>query len=192
MDRGLAAAVANRFIESLVEFNSRNRQSRARERRRFVEGRVPEAETELRRREEVLKTFLEANRTWQQSPNLVFEEGRLSSDIQIQREVFLTLRREYETARIEEVDETPIITVIERAFPPLLRSRPARTRLALMVAALVAMLSVLLAYAVEYIGRLRKEVEAGYVELEGLLRQMWERGRRVLGKGARGAPGSTG
>ena len=194
VDPVLAAAVTNRFIESLKMFNSGTRQSRARERRRFVEERVAEAETELRRREEVMKTFLEGNRTWQQSPNLVFEQGRLSSDIQIQREVFLTLRREYETARIEEVDETPIITVIERAFPPLLRSRPARTRFVLMVTALVGMLSVLLAFAAEYIDRLRKDGEAEYVELEGLLRQVWDRGRgrRVLGKGTRAAPESTG
>ena len=192
VDPVLVAAVANRFIESLEEFNASTRQSRARERRRFVEERVAESETELRRREEVMKTFLEGNRTWQQSPNLLFEEGRLRSEVQIQREVFLTLRREYEAARIEEVDETPVFTVIERAVPPLLRSRPARTRLVLMVAALFGMLSVLLAYAAEYIGRLRKEGEAEYVELAGLLRQMWERGRRVLGKGTRAAPEGMG
>ena len=128
MDRGLAAAVANRFIEALTEFNSRSRQSRARERRRFVEERVAEVETELRQREEVLKTFLERNRTFQ-SPQLAFEEGRLRSDVEIQQEIFLTLRREYEYARIEEVNEVPVITVIDRAVPPLLRSRPARRRL---------------------------------------------------------------
>ena len=43
------------------------------------------------------------------------------------------------------------------------------------------MLSVLLAFAAEYIDRLRKDGGAEYVELEGLLRQVWERAPESTG-----------
>ena len=114
----LAAAVANRLVAYLNEFNTHKRQSQARERRRFTEERVAAADSELRRAEDAVKTFYERNRGWQQAPELVFEETRLRRQVTVSQEVFLTLKREYETARIEEVNDTPVITVIDPAVPP--------------------------------------------------------------------------
>ena len=51
--------------------------------------------------EEQLRGFYERNRSWQQSPQLTFDEGRLRRQVEIRQEVYLTLRREYETARVE-------------------------------------------------------------------------------------------
>jgi len=114
----LAAAVANSLVDYLNEFNTKTRQSQARERRKFVEQRLTDGEGALRLAEEQLKSFNQLNRSWQQSPQLAFEEGRLRRQVDIQKELYLTLRREYETARIEEVNDTPVITVIDpRNFP---------------------------------------------------------------------------
>src|SRR5256886_5441719 len=77
-DPGLAAAVANRVVEYLNEFNTHKRQSQARERRRFSEERVVAADSELPRAEEAVKTVYERNRGWQQAPELGFEEGPLA------------------------------------------------------------------------------------------------------------------
>src|SRR5205807_750473 len=52
----LAAAVANRVVEYLNDFNTKKRQSQARERRKFTEARVVAADSELRSREEAVKT----------------------------------------------------------------------------------------------------------------------------------------
>src|SRR2546430_10409083 len=82
--------------------------------------------SELRRAEEAVKTFYERNRGWQQAPELVFEEARLRRQVNIGQEVYLTLKREYETARIEEVNDTPVITVIDTAVPPERRTSPQR------------------------------------------------------------------
>src|SRR5207247_10065243 len=123
----LAAAIANRFIDYLNDFNTRKRQSQARERRKFVEQRITAAELELRAAEEELRTFYERNRSYQQAPQLVFEEGRLRRQVEIRQEVYLTLKREYETARIEEVNDTPVITVIDVAVVPQEKSWPKRT-----------------------------------------------------------------
>ena len=58
-----------------------------------------------------------------------FEEGRIRRQVEIRQEVYLTLRREYETARIEEVNDVPIITVVDAAVPPVEKSWPKRAAL---------------------------------------------------------------
>jgi uncharacterized protein involved in exopolysaccharide biosynthesis len=156
----LAAAIANRMVASLNEFNTHTRQSQARERRRFVEQRIAEAETELRAAEGDLRAFYERNRSWQQSPQLMFEEGRLRRQVEIRQEVYLTLKREFETARIEEVNDTPVITVIDAAVAPRLRTRPRRTLMVLLGFLLGAIAGVFAAFGTEYVGRVRRAQSA--------------------------------
>lgn len=156
----LAADVANRMIAYLNEFNTHSRQSQARERRRFVEQRIVEAETELRNTESDLRTFYERNRSWQQAPQLAFEEGRLRRQVDIRQEVYVTLKREFETARIEEVNDTPVITVIDSASPPQLRTKPRRTVMVLLAFVAGVFLSVFTAVSIPYLVVLRRGVVA--------------------------------
>jgi hypothetical protein len=58
---------------------------------------------------------------------LIVEEGRLRRQVEVANEIYLTLRREFESARIDEVNDTPVITVVDAAVPPRLRSWPRRT-----------------------------------------------------------------
>ncbi|MGH7545618.1 MAG: GNVR domain-containing protein, partial [Gemmatimonadota bacterium] len=197
----LAADVANRFVLYLNEFNAKTRQSQARERRRFVEEQVAAAERDLRGAEEELKTFYERNRSYQQSPQLVFEEGRLRRQVEIRQEVYLTLKREYETAKIEEVNDTPVITVVASAVPPQEKSKPKRLLLVVLALVLSGMVSVFWAFGAEYVDRMRREDEGEYREFRGLVGRMRDdvkaMGRRlsrraVKGKGSGGSPGSAG
>jgi uncharacterized protein involved in exopolysaccharide biosynthesis len=158
----LSALVANRFVALLNEFNTHTRQSRARERRKFVEERVAEGERSLRAAEDQLKQFYEKNRSWQQAPQLVFEEGRLRRQVELNQELYLTLRREYETARIEEVNDTPIITVVDSATPPTRRSKPKLVILTTLAFILGCLIAVFSAFGVEYVNRLRHENEKEY------------------------------
>jgi uncharacterized protein involved in exopolysaccharide biosynthesis len=166
----LAAAVANRLVEYLNEFNAKHRESQAHERRRFVEQRIVDGERELRSGEEDLRTFYERNHSWQQSPQLVFEEGRLRRQVEIRQEVYLTLRREYETARIEEVNDTPVITVIDAAIPAPRDAKPKRLPLVGLALILGATLGVLVALGTEYVERMRREEDEHYRRFTGLLK----------------------
>src|SRR2546422_30508 len=167
---GLAAAVANRVVEYLNEFNTHKRQSQARERRRFSEERVVAADSELRRAEEAVKTFYERNRGWQQAPELVFEEARLRRQVTLGQDLYMSLKRETETARIEEVNDTPVITVIDPAVPPQQRSQP-KPALWIAVALLVGgMVGISWALAAAYVERARGSAEPEYRELGRLLR----------------------
>jgi len=165
---GLAAAVANRMIGYLNEFNTQTRQSQARERRRFVEQRIIGAEAELRSAEGDLRAFYERNRSWQQSPQLMFEEGRLRRQLDIRQEVYLTLKREFETARIEEVNDTPVITVIDAAVAPQLRTRPRRTLMVILGFLLGAILGVFGAVAAPYVDQVRRGMGQEHPDRSGL------------------------
>ena len=182
----LAAEIANRFVMLIDQFNTQYRQSQAREQRRFVETRAGEAAQALRGAEDSLKAFYERNRLWQQASHLVFEEGRLRRQVEVQQDVYLTLRRELETAKIEEVNDTPVITIIDRAVPPHRRSSP--RFLVLLVSAVVtgAVIALGWAFGVEYLKRLRDIDAAAYQELSSHLHSA----RMGLKKGASNRMGS--
>lgn len=154
-DPALAAAVANNFVSFLNLFNTQYRQSQAREQRQFVEQRLADGASQLGVAEEALRTFYEHNRSWQQSPGLTFEEGRLKRQVDIRQDLYLTLDREYETARMEEVNDTPVITVIDEATPPVRKSKPKRALLVVVALVLGAMVGVFWAAGVEYVAELR-------------------------------------
>jgi uncharacterized protein involved in exopolysaccharide biosynthesis len=158
----LAAAVANRLVSFLNDFNTKTRQSQARERRKFAEQRVAAGEQDLGSAEEALKSFYQANRSWQQAPQLVFEEGRLRRQVDLGQELYVTLRRQLETARIEEVNDTPVITVIEAAVVPQRKSSPRRMLWATLAFVVGAIFAIVLASAAEYIDRARLEQQDLY------------------------------
>ncbi len=146
----LAAAVANRMVDLLNQFNLERLRSQSRERRRFAEERKNEAERELAEAENQHLRFLQANRRYADSPLLSFEENRLGRRVQLRQEVFQTLTREYEEARIAEVRDTPLLTIIDPAVPPDRRSFPPRKLVVFLAMVASAMTALALVYLVEY------------------------------------------
>ena len=161
----LAAAVANRLVAYVNDFNAQTRQSQARERRKFVEQRVAASEQDLHEAEDALKRFYQANRSWLQAPHLIFEEGQLRRQVALRQELYLTLRREYETARIEEVNDTPVITVIDTAVPPQRKSSPKRRLWAALAFVLTGIFGVFWAFGADYVERAKRDQGALYGEL---------------------------
>jgi uncharacterized protein involved in exopolysaccharide biosynthesis len=140
-----ARAVLQLLLDRLADFNVHTRQSTAGERRKFIEERTASAEQDLHGAEQTLRAFYERNRQWQSSPQLRLEEQELNRQVTIQQELYLTLRREYETARIEEVNNTPVLTIIDHPTVPGRRSRPQRTVTVLLVSFVVMLLASALA-----------------------------------------------
>ena len=114
----LAAAIANRTIELVDAFNHEQRVSRARSKRVFVQSRLDSAKLELQNAEERQRFFYDQNRQWRSSPQLVFEEGRLRRNVDVATDLFLTLQRQFETARLDEFNDAAEITVVDPAVPP--------------------------------------------------------------------------
>ena len=118
---GLAQEINQRLIDLVNEFNLRTRQSQAANERAFTERRLEEVRQELRATEDGLQSFLQRNRDYTNSPALTFQVERLQREVSMRQEVFTTLAQEFQQAKIEEVRDTPVITVVEA---PSLRSVP--------------------------------------------------------------------
>ena len=123
----LAQQIAGRMLETVSEFDLQTRQSQAGAERRFVEERLADIREQLRVAENVLVQFLRENRDFN-APGLVFERDRLQREVLMRQEVYTGMAQSYEQARINEVRNTPVITIIEHPeIPPL----PNRRRLIL-------------------------------------------------------------
>lgn len=118
----LSAAIAGRLLDRLNEFNLQTLQSRAASERRFVEERLAEVRQDLRAAEEELRHFLETNRTFESSPELMFQHQRLERQVQMRQQLFTSLSQSYEQARLQEVRNTPVITVLEAPVEPVDRN----------------------------------------------------------------------
>jgi len=168
-DRELSAAVARTLMQFLDDFNTNTRQGKGREQRAFVEGRLKATASDLQNAELVLKSFYERNRSWQQSPELTFQEGQLRRRVDVQQELYLTLSREFEKARIDEVNDTPGITVIDPAVPVQQRSFPRPGLYGIMTLVVGVVCGIAFALGTEFLARLRAEDPAGYARLTSLL-----------------------
>jgi len=144
----LAQQLLARLLALLNEFNLKTRQSQAANERRFIEQRMAEISVDLRAAEDRLQNFLQRNRGgYTNIPELSFEHDRLSREVGLRQQVYTSLAQSYEQARIDEVRDTPALTVIES---PSLPVRPAprglvrRVFVALLVGLLLGTLPLLL------------------------------------------------
>lgn len=115
----LARQINQRLIDLVNEFNLRTRQSQAANEREFTERRLGEVRQELRAIEDRLQSFLQRNRDYTNSPALTFQVERLQREVAMRQEVFTTLAQAYEQAKIEEVRDTPVITVVQTPELPV-------------------------------------------------------------------------
>jgi uncharacterized protein involved in exopolysaccharide biosynthesis len=145
----LSRQVASHMLRLVSEFNLNRRQTKAGAERRFVETRVRESLDSLRVAEAALEAFLQRNREYRNSPQLVFAYDRLDREVRMRQQLYTTLIQSYESARIDEVRNTPVITVMEA---PDLPARP-DARLALVKAVLAGIVGVGLG---AWIGALRE------------------------------------
>ena len=117
----LSLELARRLLDGLNRFNRVARQSQAAAERRFVEGRLASAQAIQRAAEDSLQSFIDANRQVANSPGLVFRRDRLQREVNLRTQVVLALAQMNEDARLAEVRDTPVITVLEQPALPVLR-----------------------------------------------------------------------
>lgn len=113
----LSAAVVNRAVALVSEFNREKRTERIGSRREFLENRTTQARVTLTDAEAALRSFYEQNRTWRNSPSLVYAEQQLQRRVDMAQELYLALEREYNSALLDEFNTAALITVVDHAVP---------------------------------------------------------------------------
>jgi uncharacterized protein involved in exopolysaccharide biosynthesis len=162
----LAFEITSRLMELVSDFNLQKRQSQAAAERKFVETQVKEAAGRLQVAEDRLKTFLQQNREYRTSPQLLFEYDRLFRTVNMQQQVYSSLAQAFEQARIDEVRNTPVLTLVD---PPNLPAEPDRRWLlakALLAALLGAMVGAFVALIRDFFGRTGDEARGPISEHE--------------------------
>lgn len=114
----LSSQIANRLIALVSSFNRETRVTRAKSKRLFLERRLDSAKAELNFAEDRLRFFYEQNRGLLVAPSLKFDEARLKREAEAKSALFLTLQAQLESARIDEINDAALITVIDTAVVP--------------------------------------------------------------------------
>lgn len=114
----LTSQIANRLIDLVSTFNRETRVSRAKSKRTFLQMRHDSARTALRDAEERQRFFYEQNRGLILAPSLKFDEQRIKRDVDLASDLYINLDRQLEVARIDEINDAALITVIDSAVPP--------------------------------------------------------------------------
>ncbi|HVD60048.1 MAG TPA: GNVR domain-containing protein [Gemmatimonadaceae bacterium] len=114
----LAAQMGNRLIDLVSNFNRETRVSRAKSKRAFLQMRHDSARTALDDAEERQRLFYEQNRGLIVAPALKFEEQRIRRDVDLASDLYINLDRQLEVARIDEINDAALITVIDSAVVP--------------------------------------------------------------------------
>lgn len=134
----LAQELTDSLIASVNAFNVDRRQTRAKLRREFAEQQASLAESRLHAAEDQLATF-QANNRVIGSPQLKVENDRLERLITMRQDLAAQLEQEASSARLDEINSLPAITVIDSPDVPIHASYPKRRVLAVIIACLACL-----------------------------------------------------
>jgi uncharacterized protein involved in exopolysaccharide biosynthesis len=172
--------MSQRILALVDAFNLETRQTQAGEERRFIEARMDAARSELRAAEDQLRTFLQRNRDFRNSPELMLANERLQREVAWRQQVFTSLAQAYEQARIEEVRNIPVTTLIEPPAAPVRPDGRGTAKWGLLALVIGLFSAVLLAFAIEFArrdgrGEDEESLEFGRLRAETLrdLRRPW-------------------
>lgn len=184
-NRGLSEQINRRVLERIAGFNLQRRQSQAAAERGFLERRLNEAQGELRSAEERMAAFLQQNRAYG-APHLANEHARHQRAIDLRQQIYTNLAQAYEQARIEEVRNTPVITIIDHPEGSARRRRGLVTKT--LIGFLVgALLGLGLAALTEYVRREEARDPEAFNSVRFLTRRLFTlRGRRRIVPSLRG------
>lgn len=140
----LSPLVVQRMLDLVNAFNLQQRQTRGRVRRVFLEGRIDSTRAELAAATRAIRNFEVENRFWRDSPTLKAVHQDLERQQAVAEDLYLSVRRDYEQARLAEVNDAALITVIDAPVVPRKRQFP-RVGLTLGVATVLGALAGLLA-----------------------------------------------
>lgn len=122
----LAEAIAESTLATLNAANVDLRRTRAAAERQFTSERADHARRDLDSAEDALTVFYQRNRFITGSPTLQMEEARLKRTVDMLQQVYTQLRLQEEQAAVQEVRNTPTISVIDPPVIPVRRSWPKR------------------------------------------------------------------
>ncbi len=131
----LSQIIVRHATEQLNRFQIEHGRTRGGEKAAFAELRLAEARREMDQAEEAFRAFLESSRNYQVSadPSVRLRGARLEAELNLRRQLVLTLAINREQALLEAKNDIPILNVLDAGNLPIDKSRPARAIIILLV-----------------------------------------------------------
>lgn len=108
------------------------------------------------------------------TPELALELARLTRDLKIQETIFELLKQQYEQAKIQELQDTPTIQVLDRAEVPRVKSRPKRVTMSAMGGMLSFGFTLMFVLGLEFVRREKVNNTPIYQRMHGITKMLNE------------------
>ena len=122
----LVANLSNRLIEKSGQVQRQLKTNRVRKKRLFIEDRLEEVSTDLKKMEKELREFREYNRNVSSSPSLQMRVQEMGREIDLQNSLYVTLKSQHEKAKIDEVERDDMVQIIDGPSTPSKLTSPRR------------------------------------------------------------------
>ena len=131
-DPNLASDIANYIAEYVKNFISVEQKREATRNRTFIEKQMKEAKLQNEKSEDLLTEFRKRNPLRLDTPSKEMKRERLESAVEENRAVYITLRQQFEIAKIDEAKEKLLINILDTAEPAVKKAKPKRTLIVLL------------------------------------------------------------
>jgi uncharacterized protein involved in exopolysaccharide biosynthesis len=120
------------LLERLDTYNRVKKKSRTSEKKAVIEERLGDVEVSLKQSEERLRAFREKN-LYVSTPALLLEQQRLLREVEVNGALYQELRKQYEITKIEVVDNTQFLNILEKPIVPTIAGKSNRRKLVMIV-----------------------------------------------------------
>lgn len=122
----LSAEISSVVINELEKLQADFTKHELLNEKEFISERLAEIQNELFQAETKLKTFREQNLQISLSPTLLLHQERLQREIEIQTQIYISLKQQFEQVKIEEAQNRSWLKIIDPPNVPIYHSKPKR------------------------------------------------------------------
>ena len=149
-DELLASNIVNFISEWIQNYISNEMSFKATKNRLFIEEQLKSSNTELFVSEESLSEFLKENSVVDDNPEVMLKKKRLIRNVEVNQEVYITLRKQFELNKIDELKEKHTLKILDVGDIPTEKSKPLRSLIVICGTMLVFFLSNLYIYCYQH------------------------------------------
>ena len=142
-DPALASDITNYIADYVKNFISYEQEKEAVKKKEFIHRQMLSAKEDLSESEFKLTNFIKRNPLALGNPDLQLQQGRLVREIEENQAVYITLRQQYEIAKIEAEEDKLFINILDKGDIAVRKSKPKRLLILLSSIMLGMMSSVL-------------------------------------------------
>jgi len=125
-DPNLASDITNYIADYVKDFISFEQEKEAIKQKEFIYSQMLSAKEDLSVSEFKLTNFIKKNPLALGNPDLQLEQGRLVREIEENQAVYITLRQQYEIAKIEAEEDKLFINILDTGDVAVRKSKPKR------------------------------------------------------------------